>query len=41
MKPAPYAGSDLKPVSIDDLLGKVVPKFVVWLSDETKVPNCK
>lgn len=41
MAPAPYAGPDFKPVSLDDLFGKVVPKYVLWAADEAKVPNCK
>lgn len=38
--PGPYAGEG-KLISVEDLLGKAVPKFVIWVADVTKVPNCK
>lgn len=38
--PGTYAGGS-KTISIEDLLGKALPKYVLWVSDTKTVPNCK
>ena len=38
--PGPYAGSG-ETISIENLFGKAIPKFLLWVSDSKTVPNCK
>jgi hypothetical protein len=41
MAPAPYSGGKLKPVSIDALLGGVLPYYLQTIVDLKALPNCK
>ncbi len=41
MAPAPYAGADFKPISIDALFSLVLPGYVERMIDEVQFPKCK